>query len=192
MPRDYKHPSRKQRVSRTRAPRRWPWLFGGLAIGFLAGYAAYFVSTHGGPEKAAQVAQRPAAPAPKTATKAKPEADKNSGENRFKFYDMLPEMEVKIPKEALDAPARDGAQKPERDGLYILQVGSFRSMAEADRLKAQLAFMGVESSIQSVIISNDSTWYRVQVGPKQLRELQQARAALERNNVGFMLLKLGA
>lgn len=195
MPRDYKHPSkRKRRSSRGKSARRWPWLFGGLAAGFLAGYAVYFTSTHG-EGKTATGAQKPAAaakaaPAP-AATRAAEDKD-GKEKSRFDFYKLLPEMEVKITNEALDA-ARGGPRKAEHDGLYILQVGSFRSLAEADKHKAQLALIGVESSIQTVIISNDTTWYRVQVGPyKNLKDLQQARTALQRNHIDFMLLQLGA
>ena len=191
MPRDYKHPPRKRRASRPRSPRRWPWLFGGLAGGFLAGYAVYFFTTHASGAATPAPAPKPATSAPKAAAPARPAEEADAGETtRFDFYRMLPEMEVKIPKDALDTP-RSGTQKAGRDGLYILQIGSFRSLAEADRLKAQLAFLGVESSIQSVIISNDSTWYRVQVGPyKNLKDLQQARTTLQRNNIDFMLLRL--
>jgi cell division protein FtsN len=190
MPRDYKHSSRKRRASRARAPTRWPWLFGGLAAGFLAGYAVYFLSTRPDGTKAApELAQKSAASAPKPAAKAAEEKDAKE-KARFDFYKMLPEMEVKIPKDAPVA-ARADARKPEMDGPYILQVGSFSSYGEADNLKARLALIGVEASIQTVIISNDSTWYRVRVGPyKKLRDLQQARATLQRNNIDFMLLAL--
>lgn len=189
MPRDYKHPSRKRRASRARGQRRWPWLFGGLAAGVLVSFAAYILVLRPAHKSAQVTAEKPAASAPKAV--AKPSEEKESKEKaRFEFYKMLPEMEVKIPKDALDAP-RSGTQKPEQDGLYILQVGSFRSLAEADKLKAQLAFLGIESSIQSVIINNDGTWYRVQVGPyKNLKDLQQARATLQRNNIDFKLLRL--
>ncbi len=190
MPRDYKQPSRKRRASRTRAPKRWPWLIGGLAAGFLAGYAVYFLSTRPDTAKAApELAQKPAASAPKPATKAVEEKESKE-KDRFEFYRMLPEMEVKVPHDA-PASARADARKPETDGPYILQVGSFSSYGEADNLKARLALIGVEASIQTVIISDDTTWYRVRVGPyKALRDAQQTRATLQRNNIEFMLLAL--
>ncbi|MCC6208968.1 MAG: SPOR domain-containing protein, partial [Gammaproteobacteria bacterium] len=63
---------------------------------------------------------------------------------------------------------------------------------EADNLKARLALLGVQASIQTVIISDDNTWYRVRVGPyKNLKDLEQARTALQRNDVEYMLLGLG-
>jgi cell division protein FtsN len=191
MPRDYKHPPRKRRGSRARSPKRWPWLFGGLAAGFLAGYAVYFYTTQTGTKPAPEIAQKPAASAPKPAPAAKPAEEKDAKEKaRFDFYTLLPEMEVKITNDALNT-ARSGARKTEPDGPYILQVGSFRSYGEADNLKARLALIGVEASIQTVIISDDDTWYRVRVGPyKNLKDLQQARTSLQRNNIEFMLLRL--
>jgi cell division protein FtsN len=191
MPRDYKHPARKRRASRARAPKRWPWLFGGLALGFLGGYAVYFTTTRAPARPAQELAQKPAASASKPAVPVKPADGKDAQEKaRFDFYKMLPEMEVKVPNDA-PAAARADARKPDQDGPYILQVGSFSSYGEADNLKARLAFIGVEASIQTVIINNETTWYRVRVGPyKHLRDLQQARATLQRNNIDFMLLAL--
>lgn len=189
MPRDYKHSTKKRRASRARSAKRWPWLFGGLAAGFLIGYGVYFFTTHVGTKTGQEVAQKTlAAPAA-----AKPAEEKDAKEkSRFDFYTLLPEMEVKITNDALDA-ARGNARKPQHDGPYILQVGSFRSYGEADNLKAQLALIGVVASIQTVIISDDDTWYRVRVGPyKNLKDLQQARTSLERNNIKFMLLQIGA
>lgn len=48
---------------------------------------------------------------------------------------------------------------------YMLQVGSFRDTAVADRYKAKLALLGIESKIQTVTIDNTNTWHRVLVGP---------------------------
>lgn len=199
MPRDYKQPARRKRRSSRRSARRWPWLFSGLAAGFLAGFVVYAVSTGGAAKKAAPAEQKTAAaPAPKAAPpkaeqrKENKDSKDDAGEkSRFDFYTLLPEMEVKISNDA--STAARGTAKKGTEGPYLLQVGSFRSHAEADGLKARLALIGVEASIQPVIISADNTWYRVRVGPyKNLQDLQQARTSLQRNNIPFMLLQLGA
>lgn len=192
MPRDYKQPKRRRS---SRSSGRWSWLLGGLVIGFAAGCVVYFVTTHSGGAtgRAADktVATAPASAAPATRKPAAKPAEDKDEKPGLDFYKMLPEMEVKISNDALDD-ARGNPRKAGRQGIYVLQIGSFRSPAEADKLKAQLAFIGVESSIQPVVINNEGTWYRVQAGPyKDLKDLQQPRANLQRNNIDFKLLQLG-
>ena len=70
-------------------------------------------------------------------------------------------------------------------------MGSFRSLADADRLKAQLALMGLEPSIQTVSIDGTETWHRVRVGPfSGRREVGEARQRLKENELESLLLKL--
>lgn len=195
MPRDYKPAARRRRRSaRSKSSPRWSWLLGGLIAGIIASYAVYLTATRTAADKPGQAAQKPAAPAPKSVPPKTPAAeDKDAREKaRFDFYTLLPEMEVKIGKESLDAARGGNSRKPESNGPFVLQVGSFRSYSEADNLKARLALIGVQASIQTVIISDDNTWYRVRVGPyKNLKDLEQARTALQRNDVEYMLLGLG-
>jgi len=196
MPREYKPAARRRRRStRSRSSPRWSWLLGGLIAGILASYAVYLMATRTTADEPGQAAQKPAAPAPKSAPAKTPAAeDKDAREKaRFDFYTLLPEMEVKIGKDTLDAARGGHSRKPESNGPLVLQVGSFRSYGEADNLKARLALIGVQATIQTVIISDDNTWYRVRVGPyKNLKDLEQARTALQRNDIDFMLLQIGA
>ena len=68
----------------------------------------------------------------------------------------------------------------------VLQVGSFQSAAEADRLKAQLAFLGLEAEIKSALV-NDGTWYRVELGPFVANsELSRIINRLIENDIVFM------
>ncbi|MDX1594921.1 MAG: SPOR domain-containing protein [Gammaproteobacteria bacterium] len=120
---------------------------------------------------------------------------------RFDFYTILPEMEVVIPEEpAAEIPPErpvaprearsDVASPPAREGGYVLQAGSFRSAADADGLKAQLALLGYQASIQTVTINQD-TYHRVRLGPYATRErADAARARLNENDVATMLLRL--
>lgn len=123
---------------------------------------------------------------------------------RFDFYTILPEMEVVIPEEPVagggavtrpapaDAPAPGPAAVPApgRAGGYILQAGSFRSAADADGLKAQLALLGYQASVQTVTINQD-TYHRVRLGPfADLERANAARARLRENAVATLLLRL--
>lgn len=62
-------------------------------------------------------------------------------------------------------------------GHYILQVASFRTMGEADNLKAKLVFLGLDVAIEK-FNNHGQEWYRVKVGPYS--SSSQANAARQR------------
>lgn len=196
----------KERPARKAAPRqprrnaggaRWPWFGTGACVGAIATAALLLYEPGTGPSGAGTRAAAPEAPV------AAP---------RFEFYTLLPEKEIAIPESELDAPPAAPAARatspsngapvaavasaptspPRADGdRYLLQVGSFRKLEDADRLKARLAFMGLESTIQTVSIDGAETWHRVRVGPFIGRSaLDQARATLKQNKFESMALKL--
>lgn len=103
--------------------------------------------------------------------------EKSKGiEPTFDFYTLLPEMEVVVQeqKKPQKPIITSSTSKPEKSDTkqsdknktpYLLQVGSFKKMPDADAFRAKLAFLGVESKIQKVSIDNKETWHRVMVGP---------------------------
>jgi cell division protein FtsN len=62
---------------------------------------------------------------------------------------------------------------------YLLQVGSFRNDADAERLKAQLALLGIQTGIQTVTIDSGQTYHRVRTGTYAKSDAQSVRARLE-------------
>ncbi|MDC8446681.1 MAG: SPOR domain-containing protein [Nitrosomonas sp.] len=73
---------------------------------------------------------------------------------------------------------------------YYLQVGSFRSHAEADNLKARLAFLGMIASVQSVDLAERGVWYRVRVGPfMQKTQVDTVHVTLRENGIDAQLIK---
>lgn len=83
-------------------------------------------------------------------------------EQRFNFYDLLPEHEVVAPK--VDTyKFKDRAA--ETDFYYIIQTGSFRNYQDAERQKAMIAFQGIKTNIQSVTNDQGTTWHRVTTEP---------------------------
>jgi cell division protein FtsN len=88
---------------------------------------------------------------------------------------MLPKQEVEVPEGPSSAkPA--GASLPKGD--ITLQAGSFKQVAEAEKLQAQLAQYGVDAKIQRFSLE-DETWYRVRIGPiATVNELNTIRAKL--------------
>lgn len=114
----------------------------------------------------------------------------NSGnENKptIDFYSVLPQREVEIPmseedREAIENPKLNVATEQK----IILQVGSFQSVSEADSLKAQLAFLGLEAKIQLAEVSDD-TWHRVQLGPfASNSKLSRAKNLLIENEIQYI------
>jgi len=163
----------------------WLWLFVGIALGAV-GAAIYYISR---PPADARVAA--------AAEKAKPDGKKKitippKEQSRFAFYELLPNYEVVIPKEALreskPVPAIENSQ-PASPGRYLIQVGAFKERSEAEQQKASLALLGVESRIEKVTIDNDQTWYRVRIGPeKDQRRVENILARLEENDIKAMVM----
>jgi cell division protein FtsN len=137
--------------------------------------------------------QPQAAPAARPAPEAQPASD------RFQFYETLPQSEVVVPAAG---PAREGgaAQGPgpstpqvpariEEPGSYVLQAGSFRTHADADRRKASVALLGYESAIERATVDGELR-YRVLVGPtNDLNELDVARRRLRDDNIETLVMK---
>lgn len=107
------------------------------------------------------------------------------------FYSVLPQREVEIPISEEDLAAiKNPTINKDTDQSIILQVGSFQSSEEADGLKAQLAFLGLQARIKSAEI-NDETWHRVQLGPfASNSKLSRAKNLLIENHIKYIQRKL--
>jgi len=164
----------------------WSGFAAGLALGLLVAGLVYLN----------------AGPAPEEDRRAAHEAPPSAegGEGRFQFYTLLPEMEVVVPEPEGEAPPAGETGAPvtqpppaqvTRPGTYVLQAGSFRRRADAERRKASLALLGVRSTIQAVTLENGETWYRVRIGPyTSLEDLNRTRALLQENDVDTLLVRL--
>jgi cell division protein FtsN len=109
----------------------------------------------------------------------------------YAFYDMLPKFEVVIPeKERVVRP--DLKSIPEtRRGTYVLQAGSYKNFADADRVRAQLALQGIESKVQKVTMGDES-WHRVRIGPiSKLDELNRLQQLLRKADVDALVIRVG-
>lgn len=182
MARDYKHaargPKSESRISSGLL---------GLVAGFAAGFGAAVLLQVGVPKKTEQantVVEQP---------KPQPETEQPKDEKRtFDFYEMLPNFEVVIPEQDKDVRRSGEVAKVEQPGVYVLQAGSFRNAADADRLRAQLALIGLESDVQTVTIDDNQTWHRVRIGPyTSLERLNAARKRLADNEIQALVIRLG-
>ncbi len=110
----------------------------------------------------------------------------------FDFYTVLPDREVAV---VVDEGGNNGSiaplEKPQTFQQYILQVGSFNNFADADELKARLAFLGLEARLAKASINN-SIWYRVQLGPFQSSNgLSKTKNLLIQNKIKYLQKKAG-
>ncbi len=182
----------KKRKKRTRARQGghppWGWLLLGLAIGLGMGLTLYLLRLPA-PSDGTRSQAAPTVP-DKKARKTPPPAVE-AEKPRFDFYTLLPQIEVEITPDKLEEALRV-LPRTKKGGTYILQCGSFRDYDDADELKARLALLGIEAQIQTVVIKNGESWHRVRVGPlKGLAAIKPVRRKLKRNNINFVLLKIG-
>ncbi|MYJ51898.1 MAG: SPOR domain-containing protein, partial [Gammaproteobacteria bacterium] len=69
---------------------------------------------------------------------------------------------------ATDSPSSQASQSEQASSggtHYVLQAGSYRREADAERLRARLALLGLGSYIQKVTIQDRGDFYRVRLGP---------------------------
>ena len=108
---------------------------------------------------------------------------------KFDFYKILPGGEEAVSEKELNAAAR--SQQSDTKDVYYLQAGSFQSPADADNLKAKLAVLGFESSVEPTALLDKGTWYRVRLGPyRRIDELNKARSQLASNGIDAGLVRL--
>ncbi len=118
----------------------------------------------------------------------------DEGKPRFEFYKVLTDKQdatVLIQKssdnaatiENKPAPVQSAGNATAKD-TYFLQAGSFFNADDADKLKAKLALLGIEASVQVKTIPDKGVWHRVHVGPyKGREEMNNALAMLKQNGV---------
>ena len=164
----------------------WVWMMFGLAVGLSVAAAIYVNDRQPG-----QVQSPVPAPAPKPKPASRKDTPQPEPAARFDFYEMLPNFEVVIPEEDLEVRPDVAPAPVESPGLYVLQAGSFSSHADADRMKAQLALLGIVSRIQKVSV-DDKSYHRVRIGPvNSLDELNALRKQLRDARVEVMVIRVG-
>lgn len=188
MARDYKH--RAQPRTKQKPSSCWIWFVAGLLLGALSVGLAWL-------KLGTDAVQDPqwisAKPSQGSANSGRPAAPPRP---HFDFYDRLPEMEVVVPEEALPPP-RPAANTTDADAPapvavkpLLIQVGSFKKAADADRVKAQLALLGMEVRVSRVKIDDGDTWHRVRVGPFSDRaSLDSARQRLADNGFKGIVIR---
>ena len=156
------------------------WFVAGLALGVIL-TVVYRVGTPQAVER--ELARNAPADAPSTVPAA-------TAPTKFDFYGMLEDFQVVVPGQIKPEPKPAAGSAAAIATIYVLQVGAFRTEPEADKLRAQLALLGVEANIQKNVVDDKDTWFRVRVGPiKDEAELARLRARLDENKIKFMTLR---
>jgi cell division protein FtsN len=107
---------------------------------------------------------------------------------RFDFYKILPGQE----EPATEKQFREASKaKPSEREAFYLQAGAFQNAPDADTLKARLALLGVEATIQTTTLPDKGVWHRVRAGPyTSIEELNLARDTLKQNGVETTLIRV--
>jgi len=181
-----KQPPRRAPNKRTKAAPKpsapaWVWLLVGCLLGAFIMFLVYLAD-----EKSGQPQPLPAPEEEVGTVSGKSSAETTAQpQPRFDFYQILKEQEVNV--SGSDAPE---LSTPVEKVDYILQVGSFKANGDADRLRAQLLLLNLETAIEKVKARNGETWHRVLVGPFRTRStLAKARSILASQKIDSLLLK---
>jgi cell division protein FtsN len=165
----------------------------GALLGILlAGSATVFIMNARQHDPAREKADAPR-PDPHRKAPADPDASGTAAKGeKYDFYEMLPNFEVVVPEKdkevKRDMPA---TARVERQGVYVLQAGSYRNEADADRVRAQLSMQGIDAKVQRVAVDSD-VWHRVRIGPiTKLDDLNRLRKQLQAADVDALVIRVG-
>lgn len=95
-------------------------------------------------------------------------------EEKWTYQTKLKEQKIEV-----------GEYEVKHKGPYQMQCGSFKTKEQANTLKAQIAFTGIESVVKTVTGKN-GTWHKVILGPYPKKRLaEKDKHKLKRNNINY-------
>lgn len=189
MSRDYKGSAR-----RSSGRRNGSSLLAGILIGLILGLGialgvAWYINKMPNPFSSSRPpskAETTKAPPPQVARSDEKAATAQDSKPRFDFYKILPGEEGD--KQPGEQPKASTAAPKD---AFFLQAGAFQNAPDADNLKARLALLGVEASIETSAVPDKGIWHRVRIGPyTSVEELNRTRDTLKQNGVQTTLIKL--
>jgi len=104
------------------------------------------------------------------------------GAQTFEFYKVLPDKpEGGATKQAKPQAIPHAVNPPAKStvdsALYFVQAGAFQNADDAEKLKAKLALVGLEASVQNADVPGKGVFHRVRLGP--YKGMVEANAAIE-------------
>ena len=139
-----------------------------------------------------------------------PQQPQEVAPHQFDFYSVLPDREVEVRPDSLrpaaskpaavvaavtDLPLKKVAATPEKlpktdaSSLYQMQLASFRSNADAERMMASAALKGITTRIEKVTI-NDKAYYRVRSGPYSREQAYSLHTRLNKRGIESLIMRV--
>jgi hypothetical protein len=146
-----KRTSTKSATKNTTTRGRWPWFFSGLISGLFVALIGYLGIFGTGPLQSINNS---------IMVQDSATGDLNDDSTDFTFYDRLTEAEVLVDVIAVELEP----EIEENPAIYRVQAGSFNSMEDAEKLRAEIILIGLEASISQAEVLGQ-TMFRVQAGP---------------------------
>lgn len=154
----------------------WIWLFIGTALGAFIMFLVHLSDS-----------QEPNQKSPTNKT-SKPS---DNTDIQFDFYEILKNAKVDVGN-TKQKPTEINITNTQNDEHteYLLQVASFKSMKDAEQLRAELILLNLPAMTEVANIRNGEKWHRVIVGPYiSHSKLASARTTLISNRFEALVLK---
>ena len=174
---------------------RWREFGMGLGAGLLVA-AVIYIGDHRAPAPGSEelkptphagTAAESTQPAANTASTSSADA---VPEQKYDFYDMLPNYEVVVPEKERDVKRAATTAPIDQPGTYFLQAGSYRGQPDAERVRTQLEKQGIQATVQRVAVDAD-VWHRVRIGPiKDLAQLNRIRKQLQAADFDALVIRV--
>ncbi|NVK55606.1 MAG: SPOR domain-containing protein [Alteromonadaceae bacterium] len=143
-----------------------PWLTVAIVVLLLLGFAYFLWSIK---DNADPGTAQPLTVEPAPAKDELPELP----EEEWEYIKTLPGYEVEV----------DVAEQVQSDKRYLMQCASFKTRAQADEMRAKIAFQGLEAQIRRSDGANGE-WFRVILGPFDAkRDAERAKHSLRKVNI---------
>lgn len=164
MARDYKHRAQGKKSARSGGVAWWKWM---LVIALIALFVFFLFylrkNAPQNPHPSSSGVEKEISTEKKAARSPKDRVKKTE-QPRYDFYTILEQAEVVVPDYEIKTRVREERVGKAKATRYMIQAGSFREFSEADKLRARLALMGMESRVEKAKVG-DVIWHRVKMGP---------------------------
>ncbi len=195
----------------------WVWFAGGVLLGALV-MGIMWVKDYQANSQAAEAQLKDAQTELAVTASQKSTDEKKQSKSpqqpevvrpQFEFYSVLPDMEVEVQPDSLRPAASKPAavatatQRPvdkipetvvkpvktDTKSLFQMQLASFRSRTDAERMMASSALKGITTRIEKVTI-NDKAYYRVRSGPYSREQAYSLHTRLKKSGIESLIMRV--
>ena len=191
MARDYKYRANQTKKKPQQGKVAWwKWALVTLIIASFVLFLVFLGNSAPDNERSNNKAKQQQTSSAKKAASTPKHQNKRAKEPHFDFYTILPETEIVIPEHEINTRSREEKFGKSKKTKYLIQAGSFRNFKEADKLRATLALMGIESRVEKAKIGN-AIWNRVKMGPySQSSSVSTIKKRLKKNGIDIIVTEV--